>query len=199
MSEKRTTKIIGAGILTAIASSLCCISPLLALLAGGSGVATTFSWVEPARPYLIGFTVLVLVFAWGQKLKPKKVMACNCEEDSKPSFLQSKIFLTIVTFFAIVMTALPYYSSVFYPNAKPKKMDVNTIDVQKITVGIEGMSCEACQNHINNAITELPGILEINTSYVNGNAIIEFDKTKTSTKEIKQAINSIGYTAITTE
>ena len=29
MSEKGTTKIIGAGILTAIASSLCCISPLL--------------------------------------------------------------------------------------------------------------------------------------------------------------------------
>jgi len=34
-------------------------------------------------------------------------------------------------------------------------------------------------------ITELPGILEVNTSYANGNAIIEFDKTKTSAKEIK--------------
>ena len=71
---KTDKKIIGAGLLTAIAASLCCITPILALIAGASGLASTFSWLEPFRPYFIGLTVLVIGFAWYQKLRPKKQM-----------------------------------------------------------------------------------------------------------------------------
>jgi len=69
---KTDNKLIGAGLLTAIAASLCCITPVLALIAGTSGLASTFSWLEPFRPYFIGLTILVLGFAWYQKLLPKK-------------------------------------------------------------------------------------------------------------------------------
>ena len=69
---KSENKLIGAGLLTAITASLCCITPVLALIAGTSGIASTFSWIEPFRPYLIGLTILVLAFAWYQKLKPQK-------------------------------------------------------------------------------------------------------------------------------
>ena len=69
---KTDKKLIGAGLLTAIAASLCCITPVLALVAGTSGLASTFSWLEPYRPYLIGLTILVLGFAWYQKLKDRK-------------------------------------------------------------------------------------------------------------------------------
>ena len=55
-------KLIGTGLLTAIAASLCCITPVLALIAGTSGLASTFSWLEPFRPYFIGLTILVLAF-----------------------------------------------------------------------------------------------------------------------------------------
>ncbi len=47
-----------AGLLTAIAASLCCITPTLALLGGATGLVSSFSWIEPFRPYLIGLTVL---------------------------------------------------------------------------------------------------------------------------------------------
>ncbi|MEL0215875.1 MAG: mercuric transporter MerT family protein, partial [Burkholderiaceae bacterium] len=69
---KTDKKLIGAGLLTAFAASLCCITPVLALVAGTSGLASSFSWLEPARPYFIGLTILVLGFAWYQMLKPKK-------------------------------------------------------------------------------------------------------------------------------
>lgn len=65
-------RLLSAGILTAIAASLCCITPVLALLVGTSGIASSFSWMEPFRPYLIGFTILVIGYAWYQKLKPVK-------------------------------------------------------------------------------------------------------------------------------
>lgn len=199
MGTQKTNKLIGAGIITAIASSLCCITPILALVAGSSGVATTFSWLAPARPYLIGFTVLVLGFAWWQKLKFKKEITCNCEEDKKSSFLQSKMFLAIITVFAFLMTALPYYSDIFYAKNEKKTEVLSRNNLQKITLTIEGMTCSACQNHINNAINELPGILFAQTSYEKENARIEFDTTKTSIKAIEEAVNSTGYAVTKTD
>ena len=81
ISIKSSGTFTGAGVLTAIAASLCCITPVIALLAGGSSVAANFSWIEPARPYLIGLSIAVLTFAWYLKLKPTKTndMDCNCE------------------------------------------------------------------------------------------------------------------------
>ena len=51
--ETASKAVTGVGIFAAIAASLCCITPLLAILAGASGIASAFSWLEPARPYLI--------------------------------------------------------------------------------------------------------------------------------------------------
>jgi len=41
-NHKKDKKLIGAGIVTAVAASLCCITPVLALFVGVSGVASTF-------------------------------------------------------------------------------------------------------------------------------------------------------------
>lgn len=46
---KSENKLAGLGIFTAISASLCCITPILALLAGTSGFASTFSWLDSYR------------------------------------------------------------------------------------------------------------------------------------------------------
>jgi len=196
---KKDKKLIGAGLLTAIASSLCCITPVLALISGTSGIASTFSWLEPFRPYLIGFTILVLGFAWYQKLKQKKEIDCDCETDKKPSFLQSKLFLGIVTIFAIVMTAFPYYSSVLYPKTEKKIVIVDKANIQTINLEVKGMTCASCEEHINHSVNQLNGILKVKSSYKNGNTEIEFDNSKTTVEEIKKAVNSTGYSVINTK
>lgn len=193
---KKDNKIIGTGLLTAIASSLCCITPVLALISGTSGIASTFSWLEPFRPYLIGFTILVLGFAWYQKLKPKKEIDCDCETDENSSFLQSKLFLGIVTVFAIVMTAFPYYSSVFYPKNEKEIIVVDKANIQTINIEIKGMTCASCEEHINHSVNQLDGIINIKSSYENGNSVIEFDNSKTSIEEIKKSVNATGYSVI---
>lgn len=190
---KNENNLIGAGLLTAITASLCCITPVLALIAGTSGIASTFSWIEPFRPYLIGLTFLVLGFAWYQKLKPKKEIDCDCEPEEKPTFIQSKKFLGVVTVFAIVMLAFPYYSGVFYPNTEKQIIVVDKSNVEKTEFKISGMTCASCEGHVNHEVNKLSGIVNIKASYENGNAIIEFDKTKTNEAEIERAINSTGY------
>lgn len=190
---EKSNKFLGAGILTAITASLCCITPVLALIAGTSGIASTFSWVEPFRPYLIGLTILILGFAWYQKLKPEKEIDCECETDEKPKFIQSKTFLGIVTAFAIVMLAFPYYSGIFYPNTEKQIIVVDKSDIITIEFKISGMTCASCEEHVNHEVNKLNGIINSKASYTNGNAIIEFDKTKANELDIEKAINSTGY------
>ena len=189
-------KIIGISVLTAITASLCCVTPVLALIAGASGIASTFSWLEPFRPYLIVITILVLCFAWYQKLKPQKEIDCECDKEEKPKFIQSKVFLGIVTAFAIIMLAFPYYSGIFYPNTEKQIVLVDKVNIKTTEFKINGMTCASCEEHVNHQVNKLNGIVNSKASYESGNAIVEFDKTKTNEVVIEKAINATGYKVI---
>ncbi len=180
-------------IFTATAASLCCIAPLLAVVAGAGGLASNFSWLEPWRPFLIGFTLLVLAVAWYQKLKPRKQDDCECEPRKTP-FLQKKSFLGVITVASALMLAFPYYSDNFHPaNAVPTVASVQN-QLQTAEFGIEGMTCSGCENHIKLAVNELSGIHSVTASYQNEKAIVVFDQSKTKQEEIISAILSTGYT-----
>lgn len=193
-AQKSSNKLVGAGLLAAVSASLCCITPVLAFLAGSSGLAASFSWMEPFRPYLIGVTVLVIGFAWYQKLKPRTQdeIDCDCEEDGKPPFIQSKGFLGIVTVFAGLMLAFPYYSNAFYPT-HDKAAIVATEESQKVVFSVSGMTCTSCEEHVTHALNEVEGVLSAEASYEEGKAIVIFDPEKTDVKALEAAINSTGY------
>jgi hypothetical protein len=72
------------------------------------------------RPHLIGLTVLVLGFAWYQKLKPLRQIDCDCDTTEKTPFIQTKKFLAIVTVFARLMLAFPTNAHVFFPQTDNK-------------------------------------------------------------------------------
>ncbi len=196
-----TTKInnkgLIAGLLTAAAASLCCITPVLAFLAGASVFSSSFTWIEPFRPYLIGITVFVFAFAWYQKLKPKQQIDCDCESDNKKSFWQSKLFLGIVTLVACLIISFPFYANVFVPkHQKIKVMEMANANIQQVVFKIKGMTCESCTHHINAAISKLNGIVAFQTSYENENSTVKFDKNKTSVDNIVAVINSTGYRVV---
>lgn len=184
-----------AGIVTAIAASLCCITPVLALLAGTSGIASTFYWMEPFRPYLIGLTILALAFAWYQKIKPKSQseIDCACEDDQNPSFIQSKKFLLFVTLFAGVMLAFPYYSGIFYAQPEKDVVYVQQDDIVEITLVVQGLTCIGCENHVESEVNKLDGILAVKASYEQGNTVVRYDHSKVTREQIIEAINNTGY------
>lgn len=192
--NSKSGKLAGASILSAIAASLCCITPVLALISGAGGIASSFSWLEPARPYLLGFTVLVLGFAWYQKLKPRTAeeIQCACEEDEKPSFMQTKKFLGIVTVFAFLMMAFPYYGQIFYPKAD-KQIVVSSDNIQEVTFNVSGMTCASCEEHVKHAVNELSGIVSVSANSDKGITKVKFDKSKTDKSTITKAIDATGY------
>jgi len=151
--------------------------------------------MEPFRPYLIGLTVAVLAFAWYQKLKPRKAeeIQCDCEEDRKKPFMQTNTFLGIITVFTALMLAFPYYSSVFYPNNKKEAVNINPLNIQTLELEIEGMTCKACDSHVEHAAQEIEGVIEANADYSTGRAEVKYNDTKITIEAIVMAINKTGY------
>lgn len=195
--ETASKAVTGVGIFAAIAASLCCITPVLALLAGASGAASSLLWLEPTRPYLIGLAIATLSLAWYRSLSTKESTACgpggSCAVEKK-SFLASKTFLIIITIAAIALIAFPYYADIFYP--KPEKQNTVVVESNNINTAsfnIKGMSCKACETEVNNELHKVAGVIDAQTFYDKGTSIVKYDKSKASVEQLKNAIAQTGY------
>ena len=195
-SEK---KWIGAGMLAAIAASLCCISPVLAVLGGLGGIASTFSWLDPLRPYLIGFTAIMLGYAFYNAYKPEKEgdLECACEDDENPAkknFINSKAFLWVVTGVSILMFAFPSYSHIFFPDTNNNIAVVNESNITEAKFYIEGMTCTGCEESVDYTLRKQEGVLSAVSSYESGIAYVKYDKSKVKPEQLVQAIeDEVGY------
>ena len=121
--------------------------------------------------------------------------ACAC--DANPSFWQTKSFLIIVTVLAGVMLAFQYYSALFFPESKQDQRvaNVEKINVQSITLDVEGMTCTGCEATVKNAAHSVERVLESDASYETGIATVKYDKSRTNREQIVVAINKTGFTA----
>ena len=195
MGKNPNSSLLGAGVLAAIASSLCCIVPVIAVVGSVSGIVASFSWLEPARPFLMGFTILVLGFAWYQHINSKRAgVECDCEEDEQ-SFVQSTKFLGIITVFAGLMLAFPYYSGVFFPETVNTGMEVSQKNIVEARLEIDGMTCDGCEHHVNQSLVEQEAVIEASSSYQEGIATVKFDKSRTSIEALSKVVErETGYT-----
>ncbi len=191
----------GTGVLTAFTASLCCITPVFALLSGVSGIAASFSWMEPIRPLLIGLTVLILGIAWYQKLKPRTAeeIQCGCE-DEKSTFMQSKKFLAFVTVLTVLMLGFPSYSSQFYPDSNARNIsstiNQDTSKTEQLIIKVKGMTCTGCESHLEHEVAKITGVQSVQASYTSGTAVIEFKPTMLEYHNIVSVINNTGYKVI---
>jgi mercuric ion transport protein len=189
--------LFGAGLLAALAASLCCITPLLAVVGGLGGAASSFAWLEPYRLYLVALTVAVLGYAWYRQLRPAPAATDCCAVTAKRSVMQSNGFLATVTVLAVLLLAFPYYGATLYPTARPgspAQAASGTAPVwQTSTYRIKGMTCEACARHVEHAVQQVPGIQAVVVSYDQATARVRFDATRAQPVQVERAINGTGY------
>ena len=195
MTRNGNKKLMGVGVLSAVAASRCCITPVLAFLSGASGLASAFSWMEPARPWLIALSIGLLGFAWYQKLKPRNAaeIQCACEDERKPPFLQSKVFLGIVTVLAALMMAFPWYGSLVYPVNQTNTVILPADQVETVSYRIEGMTCPSCEEHVRHGASGVEGVIDVTADYWTGKAVVRFDRGRTNDDAIRRAIEATGY------
>jgi mercuric ion transport protein len=112
VKKGRTTMVLGAGgVSAAVASALCCLGPILAVVAGvsGAGLATA---IEPLRPYLLVATAgFLLVGFWTVDREERK--ACEpgrpCAEPRVRR--RMKIMLWIATGVAVAGATFPRWQT----------------------------------------------------------------------------------------
>jgi len=200
MSSQSNKHLIGAGLFAAFASSLCCIVPLIAAIASLSGVAGNFLWIEPIRPFLIGFTVIILGYAWYRHLKIKSnKLECDCDNKNS-TILQSSKFLWIATIFAVLMLTFPYYSSMFFIQSGKENIVVAKENIEEAKLQIEGMTCSSCEHHVNKSLIDHKAVIEASSSFESGLAIVKYDKSRTSIEELSKVVETeTGYKVINQE
>ncbi len=183
---------LALSVVSALSSSLCCITPVLTIAAGTGSLASSLHWVESLRPYFISVSLVALGFAWLQSFTGTKEEDCKCESSKKKSFLKSRIFLSVITIFSFLLIIFPSYSKFFLQNSIGQATQQKSKNKQ-IELTVTGMTCTSCELHIESAVKILPGVSFAKASYEKGSTTIEFDEQKVNTDKIIEAINATGY------
>ena len=178
-------------VLTSASASLCCIVPFLGIIGGSGSLMSSVSWLEPYRPFFIGGTFLLLGFAWFKTLRSEKADECGCER--KPSFLQSKKFLGVVTLLSLVLISFPSYSRFLMQSQESVNVVADQEKNKKLTLSVSGMTCASCEHHIESEVIKLSGVSSVKASYANKSTVVEYDPQKVDEAKIVAAVNSTGY------
>ncbi len=190
-------KSTGAGLLAALASSACCILPAVAFVAGISGFASIFSWLEPIRPYLAGIAIISLSFAWFSRIrqirKEKQGNGCEYCEPAKTPFFKSTGFLATITVFALLMIAFPYYSGALFNDKKTDCEGLQAKGENTRVYQVKGMTCQSCERHIESSLKPLKAIESAKASYQKGAVRIQYEEKEVPRSKVQTALEKAGY------
>src|ERR1700676_5473948 len=67
---------------------------------------------------------------------------------------------------------------------------------ESISLPVLGMTCAACQHHVESALTEAPGVLSARVDLMRHQAIVDFDPQLAQPQSLIQAIRDSGYDAV---
>ena len=60
---------------------------------------------------------------------------------------------------------------------------------------VEGMTCASCQSHVENTVSNLKGVNEVNVSLLTNSMNVDYDDKLVSEEEIILSVSKIGYKA----
>lgn len=88
-------------------------------------------------------------------------------------------------------------------NTATEKKDQPATDEQtaaaewvEVTLNVEGMTCDGCENAIKAGVESLDGIATVESSHEEGWTKVKYDKTQTSAKAIEVKITDTGYAVL---
>ena len=66
-------------------------------------------------------------------------------------------------------------------------------DIKKINLPVEGMTCAACVGHVENALNDVPGVIEASVNLGTEKAAVEFNSAEVKFQVIQDAVSGAGY------
>ena len=78
------------------------------------------------------------------------------------------------------------------------KQNPGGLSMQKVTLNVEGMSCQHCENRVKKAVGELAGVSSVDVDLKKKTVTVEFDPGMATEGNFKTAIEEQGYEVIGT-
>ena len=196
--HKEKVSAVGS-VVAAIAASMCCIGPLVAVLLGTGSLAAA-SGLARWRPVFLGVTFALLGVAWYVTYRQPKAESCGkgaaCA--ARPSAKGSKVLLWMATIFAIGFAALPLYAGALArlfraESARPAWSTSGNVAIFKVK--IESMNCAACAANIQRTLERKEGVGRAEIVYETKQGVIEYDPTRISPDTIIGVFDETGFKA----
>jgi mercuric ion transport protein len=186
-------------VFAAVAASICCIGPLVAVVLGVGSLAAA-SGLNRWRPVFLGVTFVLLALAWYLTYRKPKVEGCAdggvCA--TRPGGKWGSVILWVATGLAIVLAALPLYAGAiarWLHREEPAVGASQSASVATVKVRIPSMDCEACAGNIQRTLLKKGGILRAKVTFKAKEAVVEYDAGKISPAQIVVAIDETGFRA----
>ncbi len=204
-SMKKENVFIGGAVFAAIASSLCCVLPLVAVVfgLGAFGAASAF---ETLRPYLLVPAFAALAFSFYRIYFRREDCAEGDACATKPVSKLNQLFLWAGVLVILTFAFAPYYTgylaaAVSKPQqpstdtTMPASAEMESQASKTVVIDVEGMTCEGCAAHINETLKKLNGVVSAEADYPKKNVKVVFNPKQITLAQIKKAIDEIGYKA----
>ena len=177
--------------LSSILSSACCWLPLL-LLAAGASAAGIAGFLESLRLPLLVVTSLLLgagfyLVYWRPRCGPDGTCPASGPERTRVD----KVALWVAAFFVTAFALFPTYVGAL--TASSERLDA---DGPTIRLEVRGMTCEACANHVEQVLRDVPGVLDARADDTEQRAIVVTDRASPPRgAALVDAVERAGYRA----
>ena len=68
--------------------------------------------------------------------------------------------------------------------------------MEKIDIGIGGMSCQGCVKNVTAVLLALPGVSSVEVSLEAGRASIAYDPAKVGAEQFREAVEGAGFDVV---
>ncbi|MBK5105922.1 MAG: heavy-metal-associated domain-containing protein [Burkholderiales bacterium] len=65
--------------------------------------------------------------------------------------------------------------------------------MEKVTLGISGMTCGGCVRSVGNVLNALDGVAKAEVSLEKKNAVVEYDPGKVQVEQLKRSVVEAGF------
>ncbi len=164
-------------------------------MAAPAGGDPTIERILTFWPFIIVLVLLLLTILWYQNIRTMR-RGRQDPGHRRRAGVNPVVFLGIVTVFALVLLALPWYIQTTHERIEEERVVTPVIapeDRVEITLSVEGMTCTGCEALIERRVKELPGVESVEADHKEKTTKVVFDQTLTSIPEVSGTIEDAGY------
>ncbi len=195
--DKSGLALTGA-VVGALAASLCCILPLVAIVLGVSSFAAS-EFFARWRPYLLAVTFGLLALGFYLAYRPRGEV---CETGSACARTTigrwNRAGLWLVTLLVVVFAAFPYYSGWIVravTNEKNPAAPAGARSVAHVVLSVQGMDCPVCAAALEKSLSQIAGVRYARVNFQEKRASLDYDPRVVDASRFVKLIRDAGFKA----